>query len=165
MTDYKTSSKTPGRKNKLVVLGFISLAVVLAFLPEGCRRSKDVPAEVKNVVAIETTEQFQAKVLGEDGLKVVDFYAVWCQPCKILAPILEDLAGEYKGKVPFYKLDAEQLRDLSARYEIRAYPTVLLFDSTGPVHRWVGLGKRAMYKETIEQYIAGKGKKQTQAEK
>ncbi len=156
MIDKKTSSKTPGRQNRLILLGFISLALVLAFLPKGCRRSNEEPSTLKNVTPIETTEQFETKVLGADGLKVVDFYAVWCPPCKVLAPILDDLAGDYKGKVGFYKVDAEQLRDLSARYKVEAYPTVIMFDSTGPVHTWVGLGKRSMYKDTIDEYIASK---------
>ena len=153
MTDNQTSGKNLISNERLVVLGFICVGLVLAFLPEGCGRSSVEKATLKNVTAIETTEQFDAKILGEEGLKVVDFYAVWCGPCKILAPILDDLAGEYKGKVAFYKLDAEKLRDLSARYQVRAYPTVIMFDASGQLEKVEGLRSRSVYKDKIQQYI------------
>ena len=88
---------------------------------------------------------------------MVDFYAVWCGPCKLLAPILEDIAGEYQGRVAFYKLDAEQLVDLSSRYEIQAYPTVLMFSNGEQVARWVGLGNRDYYTESIDHHLANAG--------
>lgn len=88
------------------------------------------------------------KYLGDKPC-VIDLYAVWCGPCKQLAPVLEELAEEYKGKVQFYKVDAEKETELAAAIGIRSYPT-LLFIAKGkkPI-----LVEGAYPKETIKEII------------
>lgn len=56
---------------------------------------------------------------------VIDFFATWCAPCKMLSPILDEIAQEYEGKVDVYKIDVDQERDLAARFNIRSVPTLL----------------------------------------
>ncbi len=81
-----------------------------------------------------TQQAFKTKVADYEGQDfkylgdkpcVIDIYAVWCGPCKKLAPVLEELAGEYQGKVQFYKVDAEKETELAAAIGIRSYPTLL----------------------------------------
>ena len=152
--EVTVSSFAPVRR-AFVALGVV-LIVAAAFAPPGCRRSapSDKGESATVVQPITTAAQFESEVLSAPGLKVVDFYAVWCQPCKILAPILEDIAGEYKGRVEFYKVDAEKVRELSQRYKIEGYPTVLLFDADRPVHRWFGLKRRSEYEQTLDEHLA-----------
>ncbi len=80
---------------------------------------------------------------------IIDFYADWCQPCKIVAPILEDLSKEYEGKVNIYKVNTEQETELAAAFGIRSIPSMLFCPHDGQPQMAVG----ALPKETIIQAI------------
>lgn len=94
-----------------------------------------VTKDTKVIPEYLTQEAFRQKVFDYMNTKdfkylgdkpcVIDIYAVWCGPCKRLAPVLEELAGEYAGKVQFYKVDAEKETQLSSALGIRSYPTLL----------------------------------------
>src|SRR4030066_1690338 len=70
---------------------------------------------------------FQQEVINSNVPVLVDFWAVWCGPCKIIAPYVEELAGEYEGKVKVGKLDVDNNPQVSMRYGIRSIPTLLIF--------------------------------------
>ena len=74
-------------------------------------------------------EKFDEIVLGADSPVLVDFWAEWCGPCKMLAPTLDDLAEDYKGRVQIYKLDVDDNKKVPARYSIRGIPCLILFKS------------------------------------
>ena len=80
---------------------------------------------------------------------IIDFYADWCQPCKIVAPILEDLAKEYDGKIDIYKVNTEQEVELAAAFGIRSIPSMLFCPGEGQPQMAVG----ALPKETLIQAI------------
>ncbi len=80
---------------------------------------------------------------------IIDFYADWCQPCKIVAPILEELAKEYEGKINIYKVNTEQEVELAAAFGIRSIPSMLFCPSDGQPQMAVG----ALPKETLIQAI------------
>jgi thioredoxin len=80
---------------------------------------------------------------------IIDFYADWCQPCKIVAPILEELSKEYEGKVNFYKVDTEQEVELAGAFGIRSIPSMLFCPKDGQPQMAVG----ALPKETLIQAI------------
>lgn len=80
---------------------------------------------------------------------IIDFYADWCQPCKIVAPILEELAKEYDGKISIYKVNTEQEVELASAFGIRSIPSMLFCPSTGQPQMAVG----ALPKETLIQAI------------
>ena len=92
-----------------------------------------------NNVVILTQENFQTEVLSSSVPVLVDFYTDWCGPCKMLAPILEELAGDYTGKVKFGKVNAEEQQDLAVQYGIRAFPTMLMFDKGQVSQQILGL--------------------------
>ncbi|MBI2851717.1 MAG: thioredoxin [Chloroflexi bacterium] len=82
--------------------------------------------------------EFEQKVLKAGSPVVVDFWATWCQPCKMLAPVLDDLAEKYSGKIHFVKIDVDQNPKTPAKYNIMSIPTLLVFKNGQPVSHIVG---------------------------
>ena len=80
---------------------------------------------------------------------IIDFYADWCGPCKMIAPVLEELSEEYKGKINIYKIDTEQEQELSAAFDIRSIPTMLFC----PMDDKPQMANGALPKQQIEQII------------
>lgn len=74
-----------------------------------------------------TDENFENEVINSDKPVLIDFWAVWCGPCKIIAPVVEELAGEYEGKVKVGKLDVDENQQVSIKYGVRSIPTLLIF--------------------------------------
>jgi thioredoxin 1 len=81
---------------------------------------------------------FQSEVLDSSQPVLVDFWATWCQPCKMLDPLVKQLADEWQGKVKVVKLDADQNPNLLMKYGVMGIPTLLLFKSGQPVERLTG---------------------------
>lgn len=83
------------------------------------------------------------------GLTLVDFYADWCMPCKMLAPTISSIADEYAGKVSVAKLNIDQAQDVAARYGVMSIPTVILFKDGVAVNKKVGLAPKNVYESMI----------------
>ena len=81
-----------------------------------------------------SSQEFETKVLGAQGPVLVDFFATWCGPCKMLAPVLDEVAGEVAGKAAVYKVDVDQSPDIAQRYGIMSVPTLIVFQD-GKVKR------------------------------
>jgi thioredoxin 1 len=84
------------------------------------------------------TSDFQAQVLQASQPVLIDFTATWCGPCKMLAPIVEQLALEWNGKVKVFKLDVDDNPDLAGQYQVMGVPTLMLFKGGKPVERLTG---------------------------
>ncbi len=98
------------------------------------------------------TELDDAKLKGflvKNRLALIDFYADWCGPCQALKPVIEELAGEMKGKVAFAKMDVDQNRESAGKYGIMSMPTLLVFREGKLVDRLVG----ALPKDAIRQRL------------
>ena len=89
-------------------------------------------------IAVEDAE-FATKVLGSDVPVVVDFWAEWCGPCKMMAPVFEKLADEFEGQLTFAKVDVDTNQGSAGQFGIRGIPTLLVFDGGKEVDRIVGL--------------------------
>jgi thioredoxin len=87
---------------------------------------------------------------------VVDFYADWCKPCKLIAPIMEELANEYKGEVNIYKINTEQQRELSKVFGVRSIPTVLFVPMKGKPQMSQGALPKESFKQAIDEFLLGK---------
>ena len=99
-------------------------------------------------------DAFDEEVLQADLPVLVDFWATWCATCKIVGPILEELADEYDGIVKFVKLDTEENFDVPVRYGIRSLPTLLVFKGGEQVGQVFGARTKAELKRTLEKVIA-----------
>ena len=87
---------------------------------------------------------------------IIDFYADWCQPCKMVAPILEGLSEEYKGKINIYKIDTEVERELAGAFGIRSIPSILFCPKDGQPQMAQGALPKETFKEVIEDVLLGK---------
>ena len=74
-----------------------------------------------------TTDNFEAEVLGSDVPVLVDFWATWCMPCRMLAPVIEEIASENEGKIKVGKVNVDENPDLARKYRVMSFPTVLVF--------------------------------------
>lgn len=100
-----------------------------------------------------TDETFPEIIEQGEGLSVVDFWAVWCGPCRVIAPVIEQLAKEYDGKVRFAKLDVDNNQQTAMKYTIRSIPTLLFFKDGKPVDTVVGAVPRHYLERKIEEHI------------
>jgi thioredoxin 1 len=90
-----------------------------------------------------TADNFQAEVLNADGPVLVDFWAEWCMPCRMLAPTIDQIADEFAGKAKVGKVDTDNNQAIGVQYEISAIPTVIIFHAGQPVRKFVGLTNKA----------------------
>lgn len=97
-----------------------------------------------------TDSNFQDQALNSEGLKVVDFWAEWCGPCKAIAPIIEDLSKDYEGKVTIGKLNVDNNPEVSFKYGIRSIPTILFIKNGEVVEKHVGAASRQVIASKIE---------------
>jgi thioredoxin 1 len=97
-----------------------------------------------------TDSNFEAEVLKSDKPVLVDFWAEWCMPCRMLAPTIEKIAKDYAGKVKVGKIDTDSNRDVSMRYGISAIPTVILFRNGQVAQKFVGLRQEKEFKEVLD---------------
>ncbi|MCH6256746.1 thioredoxin [Puniceicoccaceae bacterium K14] len=100
-----------------------------------------------------TEQSFKDAISGSSIPVLVDFWAPWCGPCKAIAPILEELAGELDGKVQITKVNVDEASGISAEYQIRAIPTLLLFKGGEVVEQFVGMVGKDSLKAKIEENI------------
>jgi len=91
---------------------------------------------------------------------IVDFYADWCKPCKLIAPIMEELANEYKGEIIIYKVNTEKQRELSKIFGIRSIPSVLFVPMEGQPQMSQGALPKESFKQAIDEFLLGKKKDQ-----
>ncbi len=96
---------------------------------------------------------FQAEVLSSDKPVLVDFWAIWCGPCKMIAPIVEELAGEYDGKLKVAKMDVDANPRTAMQYGIRSIPTLLIFKGGQVVEQIVGAVPKRHLTEKVTPHL------------
>jgi len=101
-----------------------------------------------------TDETFDAEVLSSSVLYLVDFWAPWCGPCRMVAPIIDELASEYAGKLRVGKLNVDDHQEIAARYGVASIPTIMVFKSGQLVERIVGALPKPMLKEVVDKHVA-----------
>ena len=109
-------------------------------------------ADFLTKVANYETNPTEWKYLG-DKPALVDFYASWCGPCRMVAPILEELAGEYESKIVVYKVNTEKEPDLAAAFGIRSIPSILFIPMSGKPQMLQGAMPKDAFKKAIEEYL------------
>ena len=106
-----------------------------------------------------TDDTFDEMVLRSEKPVLVDFWAPWCAPCRMVAPVVEELSGEYQGRVSFAKVNVDENPKASSRYGIRSIPTLLLFQDGKPMHQMVGFRPKAELKRHLDEALGGMGGK------
>jgi len=101
-----------------------------------------------------TQENFAQQVLQSPVPVLVDFWAEWCGPCKMIAPLLDELAEEYEGKVKIGKVNIDEQQALAAEYGIRAIPTLLLFNQGEVADQIVGARSKCDFKASLDRVAA-----------
>ena len=137
------NAKCPAsRRRMLVVLGGIVGLIAATSMPAASGDG--------TIQTISSAEELRAKLASSNIPVVVDFYADWCAPCHILAPIMEELAREWKGRVAFYKVDIDASPDISEQYSVRALPTLVYFRQDSEVRRTQGVLPKATMVRILE---------------
>jgi len=104
---------------------------------------------MSNAMAV-TDNSFDSEVLGGDVPVVVDFWAEWCGPCKMVAPVLDELASEYAGRVKVTKLNVDENPATSMKYMVRSIPTLIFFKDGQKVDQVIGAAGKAELKKRFE---------------
>ncbi len=108
---------------------------------------------MSNALAV-TDASFEQEVEKHSGLTVVDFWATWCGPCRMIAPILDQLSSEYQGKVKIAKVDVDQNIKTASRFNVRSIPMLLFFKDGKVVDQIIGAVPKNMIQSKFEQHAA-----------
>ena len=100
-----------------------------------------------------TDASFENDVLQSEVPALVDFWAAWCGPCKMIAPILEEIASEQGEKIQIAKLNVDEANEIATRFEVMSIPTLIVFDNGVPTKRIVGAKGKAALLEDLEEYL------------
>lgn len=100
-----------------------------------------------------TDTNFQNEALENEGVSVVDFWAEWCGPCKMITPIIDELATDYEGKAKIGKVNVDHNPNVSMEYGVRSIPTILIFKNGEVVDKHVGVTTKQALTEKIEAHL------------
>ena len=104
-------------------------------------------------IAHVTDASFEADVLKADAPVLVDYWAEWCGPCKMVAPVLEDIAKDYSGKLKIAKMDVDANQEVPAKYGIRGIPTLILFKNGQEVAKKVGAMSKSQLTAFLDSHV------------
>ena len=122
-------------------------------LREMKKKTEDGPAVPITDSPIEVTDSNFNEIVKKDGLVVVDCWAAWCAPCRMIAPVIEELAKDYVGKILFGKLNVDSNRRVPLEYQIMSIPTVLVFKDGVLVDRILGAMPRRLLEQKLTQHL------------
>src|SRR3989344_8966386 len=101
-----------------------------------------------------TDQNFETEVLKSTIPVVVDFWAPWCGPCKVVSPIIEELAGEFEGKVKVGKLNVDDNQAMASEYGIMSVPSIVFFKDGKPIKTMIGAQSKENFKKGIEEILS-----------
>jgi thioredoxin 1 len=109
---------------------------------------------VSDLVAIADTANWDGEVMKSTDVVMVDFWAVWCGPCQMVAPIVEELAQEYQGRLKVMKLNTDEAPEVAGKYQIMSIPSILFFKGGEVVEKIVGARPKQQFKEIIDALLS-----------
>ncbi len=108
---------------------------------------------MSELVVQATSVNWEPEVEKTDELVMVDFWAVWCGPCQMVAPIVEELAKEYQGRLKVMKLNTDESPEVAGKFQIMSIPTILFFKNGQPVEKIVGARPKTQFKQVIDSLL------------
>lgn len=127
-------------KEKIIytVLAIVFIAVLIGISLGTGKKAEKTKVEAENAVIPVTSANFEKEVLNSDKRVLVDFYADWCGPCRMMAPIVEEISEEVEG-VEFYKVNCDDEQELAAKYEVMTIPTLLILRKGEQLKEFIGV--------------------------
>ena len=107
----------------------------------------------ENIINVDH-DSFQKAVLDSQTPVLVDFWAPWCGPCKAVAPVIEELAKEYKGKIEFAKLNVDEFPFVASKYGVMSIPTIMVFKGGKPMQHDIGYQPKEQLKKLLDKALA-----------
>lgn len=101
-----------------------------------------------------TSADFEQEVMQAEGPVLVDFWAPWCGPCRMMAPVIDAIAAKFAGRLKVAKVNVDEAGDLAAQFEIRSIPTLIMFKNGQPVDRLIGAVPESELTERLERLLA-----------
>lgn len=108
---------------------------------------------MSSLIQTVTDASFEADVSHHSGIVLVDFWAPWCGPCKALAPLLDELAGDYEGQARIAKINADDNKTVSERFTVRGLPTLIVFEDGVERERVLGLQSKSRLAALLDKYL------------
>ena len=105
------------------------------------------------ITEIDNPQTSETDVINSDKPVFVDFWAEWCGPCRMVGPVVEELAGDYDGKVNFVKVNVDKANELASKYNVFSIPTLLLLNKGEIIAQQVGAGSKETYQNMIDRAL------------
>lgn len=106
------------------------------------------------ITKISDAKSWEIDVINSELPVFVDFWAEWCGPCRMVGPVIDELAGDYEGKVKFVKVNVDEANELASKYNVFSIPTLAIFKNGQLISQQVGAASKESYKNMIERAIA-----------
>ncbi len=104
-------------------------------------------------IMIATTANWESEVLNAQGLVMIDFWAPWCGPCRMISPTVEELSKEYSGRLKVMKLNTDENSEIATKYKIMGIPTIMFFKNGAKLDQIVGVVPKQQLKAKIESFL------------
>ena len=105
------------------------------------------------ITQISDAKSWETDVINSDKTVFVDFWAEWCGPCRMVSPVVEELASDYEGKVNFVKVNVDQANELASKYNVFSIPTLILLNRGEIIAQQVGAGSKETYQNMIDRAL------------
>lgn len=135
-------------QNTLIIIGIIISVLVTLYIVARVKMKNIPVVEDSNKILTLTDKNFQHQT--KNKLVLVDFWASWCAPCRIMAPVLNEVADELAGNSHVGKVNIEQFQSLAQKFQVRSIPTLILFKNGTEINRFVGVKSKAYLLDQIQ---------------
>jgi thioredoxin 1 len=131
----------------IITLAVVAIFILLTLRARAAMKNLPLVADHKNILTL-TDKNFQSQV--KNKLVLVDFWASWCAPCRMMAPVLNDVATEIESNSRIGKVNIEQYQSLAQKYKVRSIPTLILFKNGVEINRFVGIKSKEFLIKQIQ---------------